>query len=102
MLQRIGVVLDYLHLPGRTGDAAEKDERDPGQLLLRVPSLRNVACTAPYLHDGSRQTMEEAIQIMGRHQVGRRLSDADVRHIKAFLITLTGQYPAGHWLCEDH
>jgi len=102
MLQRIGVVLDYLNLPGREGNPQEKDERDPGHLLLRVPSLRNVACTAPYLHDGTRQTLEEAIQIMGRHQIGRRLDNADVRRIKAFLITLTGQYPAGHWVCEDH
>lgn len=102
MLQRIGVILDYLPTRKVPLDKSEIDPEDPGHLRLRVPSLRNVACTAPYLHDGQLLTLEEAIQIMGKHQVGRRLDDADVRHIKAFLITLTGQYADGTYVCEEH
>jgi cytochrome c peroxidase len=104
MLQRIGVVLDYLStrkFPVQKDELA-RDPEDPKHLRLRVPSLRNVACTAPYLHDGELLTLDETIGIMGRHQVGRKLDDADIRHIKAFLITLTGQYPDGTPVCEEH
>ena len=104
MLQRIGVVLDYLSTRKVPIQEVEKarDPEDPHHLRLRVPSLRNVACTAPYLHDGEVLTLEEAIQIMGKHQVGRKLDAADVNHIKAFLITLTGQYADGTPVCEEH
>ena len=57
-----------------------------------VPSLRNVALTAPYFHDGSVETLGEAVSIMGRVQLGQRLSDEDVRLIVGFLDTLTGTY----------
>jgi cytochrome c peroxidase len=104
MLQRIGAVLDYLSTRKFPIQEAEKarDVEDPTHLRLRVPSLRNVACTAPYLHDGEVMTLEEAIQIMGKHQVGRKLEADDVRQIKAFLITLTGQLPDGTPVCEEH
>jgi cytochrome c peroxidase len=63
-----------------------------GPLLLRVPSLRNVAVTPPYFHDGSAPTLEAAIREMARAQLGRVLGDADVAQIAAFLRTLTGEY----------
>ncbi|MEL1265717.1 cytochrome-c peroxidase [Pseudoxanthomonas putridarboris] len=57
---------------------------------LRVPSLRNVAATAPYFHDGSATTLAQAIESMGRAQLGVELDPADVADISAFLETLTG------------
>jgi len=60
--------------------------------VFRVPSLRNVAVTAPYFHDGSAATLSEAVEIMGRSQLGRELSQEDIGHIVAFLETLTGTY----------
>jgi len=57
--------------------------------LLRVPSLRNVATTPPYFHDGSAPTLEDAVRKMGRAQLGQTLSDAQVASIVAFLKTLT-------------
>jgi cytochrome c peroxidase len=61
-------------------------------MMLRVPSLRNVAVTAPYFHDGSARTLDKAVVAMGYAQLNLRLSDDQVRAIAAFLITLTGRY----------
>jgi cytochrome c peroxidase len=60
--------------------------------VFRVPSLRNVAVTAPYFHDGSAATLTEAVEIMARSQLGRQLSGEDIDLIVAFLGTLTGAY----------
>jgi cytochrome c peroxidase len=60
--------------------------------IVRVPSLRNVAVTAPYFHDGSAATLEEAVRKMGSAQLGWPLSDQQIVSIVAFLRTLTGTY----------
>jgi len=59
---------------------------------VRVPSLRNVAATAPYFHDGSAATLEEAVKRMAAAQLDRTLTDQQVTSIVAFLQTLTGNY----------
>lgn len=59
---------------------------------LRVPSLRNVAATAPYFHDGSAATLPVAIDAMARAQLGVRLRAQEVADISAFLRTLTGTH----------
>jgi len=60
--------------------------------LVRVPSLRNVATTAPYFHDGSAPTLSEAVRLMGIAQLERVLTDQQIASIVAFLNTLTGTY----------
>lgn len=60
--------------------------------LLRVPSLRNVATTAPYFHDGSATTLAEAVRTMGIAQLDRVLSEDEIGAIVAFLHTLTGEH----------
>jgi cytochrome c peroxidase len=64
----------------------------PKPEILRVPSLRNVAMTAPYFHDGSAPTLSEAVRQMAAAQLDRALSDQQVAAIVAFLDTLTGSY----------
>ena len=64
----------------------------PEPELVRVPSLRNVAATAPYFHDGSAETLNEAVRQMGLAQLDRVLTDSQVGSIVAFLGTLTGTY----------
>jgi cytochrome c peroxidase len=64
----------------------------PEPEILRVPSLRNVATTPPYFHDGSTPTLGEAVRKMGAAQLDRILSDEQVAAIVAFLNTLTGAY----------
>jgi cytochrome c peroxidase len=60
--------------------------------IVRVPSLRNVATTAPYFHDGSAPTLDEAVRKMAAAQLDRTLSDQQVNSVVAFLQTLTGNY----------
>jgi cytochrome c peroxidase len=60
--------------------------------VFRVPSLRNVAATGPYFHDGRAPTLEEAVTTMVRVQLGRTLSPDEIRLIVQFLHTLTGEY----------
>lgn len=66
--------------------------RDRDREVFRVPSLRNIALTAPYLHDGSIETLEDTIRFMARGQLGRELTDQDTQLIVKFLGTLTGEY----------
>jgi len=64
----------------------------PKPEILRVPSLRNVATTPPYFHDGSAPTLHEAVREMATAQLDQTLSDQQIEAIVAFLQTLTGTY----------
>ena len=68
---------------------------------FKVPGLRNIALTAPYFHDGTKQTIEEAVQAMGEHESGVTLTEDENRKISAFLRTLTGEYK-GKLLSNDN
>jgi cytochrome c peroxidase len=67
--------------------------RRADRLVFKVPSLRNVEQTAPYFHDGRVATLEEAVSRMGRYQLGRKLSDAEVATVVTWLKSLTGVVP---------
>jgi len=58
----------------------------------RVPSLRNIAMTAPYFHNGSVKTLNKAVRVMARAQLNRELTDYEANVLEAFLRTLTGEY----------
>ncbi len=96
LFMKIGVFGDYFAVRGNptkadlgrfnvTGDEADRH-------VFRVPSLRLAVLTPPYFHDGSVKTLNDAIKIMARHQLGRIISQQDVNSIAAFLKTLPGQY----------
>lgn len=74
-------------------------ERD--RFRFRTPGLRNVALTYPYYHDGSVETLEEAVGMMAKYQVGKELSDENIATISAFLRALTGEYK-GETLVNDN
>ena len=61
--------------------------------MVKVPTLRNITETAPYFHNGAVWSLAEAIKIMGETQLGVTLSDKEVKSIKAFLTSLTGEKP---------
>jgi cytochrome c peroxidase len=67
-----------------------KDEKD--KHCFKVPTLRNVARTFPYFHDGSRKTLREAVDAMATYQNGEALSEKDAQDVVKFLETLTGEY----------
>lgn len=60
----------------------------------RVPTWRNIALTAPYFHNGSVRTLQEAVRVMGKTQLNKDLSDNDTTDIVAFLESLTGKFPS--------
>jgi cytochrome c peroxidase len=96
MYQKFGVVEDYWKATGSHPiDKGRFDvTKDPNDLyVFRVASLRNVAMTPPYFHDGSVATLPEAVKVMARVQLGVTLNDADVHEIVAFLQSLTGELP---------
>ncbi|GAB4087546.1 cytochrome-c peroxidase [Hydrogenophaga soli] len=95
LFQPFGVMLTPQALARYGGDnpgryAVTGLERDRG--VFKVPGLRNVALTAPYFHDGSVATLEEAVWVMGQAQLGRDLPRQAVDDLVAFLRTLTGQW----------
>jgi len=68
-----------------------KNEAD--RFVFKVPVLRNVEKTPPYFHDGSVETLKEAVRIMGKVQLGTDLTGEQIEAIRAFLISLTGNIP---------
>ena len=88
MFERVGVVEPWPNQrdPGRAGVTSSPADR----MVFKVPSLKNVAMTAPYFHDGSADTLEVAIQMMGRHQLGMELSESEVTAIAAWMRAMTG------------
>jgi cytochrome c peroxidase len=105
MFQKMGLVADYFALRG--GERTEADDgrfnvthQESDRHFFKVPSLRNVAVTAPYFHDGSQAELPGAVRVMGTVQLGRQLTDAQVADIVAFLRTLTGTVPADAALPE--
>lgn len=99
MFQKAGLVKPW---PSET-DAGRFDvtKQDTDRMLFKVPSLRNVEKTAPYFHDGSAATLEDAIRTMGRHQLGLELPDADIASVATFLKALTGTIPQDYVKAPD-
>lgn len=105
LFMKVGIFGDYFADRGNqskadlgrynlTGDAADRH-------VFRVPGLRLAALTAPYFHDGSIKTLDEAVKLMAKYQLGREMPDQDIKYIVTFLKTLPGEYKglplmAGH------
>jgi cytochrome c peroxidase len=96
MFQKFGVMAAYFDKRGAPTEAdlgrflVTHDEADRN--VFKVPSLRNVALTAPYFHDASARTLDDAVDVMFRYQLGRIPSAADKRAIVLFLNALTGEF----------
>ncbi len=91
--QKMGLVTPYVTsntAQGRVG--VTHDEAD--RFKFKVPTLRNVELTYPYFHDGAAATLKDAVNTMGRIQLGKTFSDTESGQILAFLKTLTGEQPS--------
>ena len=90
--QKMGV-----HEPYKTTSKAEGrfavTGKDADRFMFKVPTLRNVELTYPYFHDGAAATLEEAVDTMGRLQLGRKFTKDENTKVVAFLKTLTGKQP---------
>lgn len=91
--QKMGLVAPY-----ETKNAAEGlagvTGQDADRFKFKVPTLRNVELTYPYFHDGEADTLAEAVDIMGRLQLGRNFEKTEIDQIVGFLKTLTGEQPS--------
>lgn len=92
MYQKVGIVEPWpdQHDQGRFSVT----NQDTDRMMFKVPTLRNIAKTAPYFHDGSVPTLDAAVRRMGRYQLGLTLSDQEAAAIVTWLGALTGELPA--------
>lgn len=94
----MGIVADYFQDRG----TPLHDNKDYGHFNLtrdstdfqkfKTPTLRNIALTAPYMHDGTALTLEEATKLMLKYQTGKEVKDKDISLIVGFMNTLTGKH----------
>lgn len=90
--QKMGLVAEY-DTQNKAQGVAGLTGKDADRMKFKVPTLRNVELTYPYFHDGEAETLERAVAVMGRLQVGRAFSQEEIDDIVAFLRTLTGKQP---------
>lgn len=90
--QKMGVVEPYKAKSPAEGRVAVTG-KDADRFNFKVPTLRNVEMTYPYFHDGEAATLEQAVDVMGRLQLGRQFNADENGKIVAFLKTLTGDQP---------
>jgi len=90
--QKMGLLEPYKTRNPAIGRAAVTG-KDEDRMSFKVPTLRNVELTYPYFHDGEAETLEEAVDVMGRLQLGRKYTEQETADIVAFLKSLTGDQP---------
>jgi len=91
--QKMGLVEPYVSKSTAEGRSAVTG-KDADRFKFKVPTLRNVELTYPYFHDGEAETLAEAVELMGRLQLGRTFTKEENATIVAFLKTLTGEQPS--------
>ncbi len=91
MFQKLGSVKPW---PTKDEGRFKVTKQEADKFVFKVPLLRNITKTGPYLHDGSISDLGEMVQKMAEHQTAKgRLSDAELDAILAFLDALTGEIP---------
>jgi cytochrome c peroxidase len=91
MFQKLGLVKAWPYTRDR--GRYELTQKNEDYMVFRVPSLRNVAMTGPYLHDGSLTSLDEVVKMMARHQIGKEITDDQAASIVDWLKSLTGDLP---------
>jgi cytochrome c peroxidase len=99
LYHKLGVIIPYDEYES---DVEEVDHhkgryevtgREQDKEFFKVPTLRNIALTAPYLHEGNIKSLPEVVELMAKHQLGRPMKPDEVKKIVRFLNTLTGEIP---------
>ncbi|HOI33176.1 MAG TPA: cytochrome c peroxidase, partial [Bacteroidales bacterium] len=97
MMQRFGLMhgpyYDYTNSEIQDKGVAEITGKEGDEFVFKTPSLRNIEKTAPYFHDGSTESLHEAVKIMAYTQLGRELSDEQTNKLVEFFKSLTGKIP---------
>lgn len=95
-LMKFGLINDYRALTGSKGTdngLMDLTKKESDKDIFKVPSLRNVAKTYPYFHDGSVKDLKDAVRIMAKAQLNKDLSEDEINSIVTFLNTLTADIP---------
>ena len=92
LYQKLGLVNPWPELKDEGRAEVTKQEAD--KFMFKVPGLRNVAKTYPYLHDGSITDLKKLTSMMAEYQLGRKLDENQIDSIVTFLNVLTGDLPA--------
>ncbi len=92
LYQKLGIIKPYPNNKNQFG-RYNVTKKQSDKYYFKVPTLRNIELTAPYLHDGSAAKIEDVIKVMIEYQTGRISSKEDILNIKSFLLTLTGDRP---------
>ena len=98
LYQKAGLIKPWPNRADQGRFDVTKNESD--KMMFKVPSLRNVAKTAPYFHDASSAALEDAVRVMASYQNGKELADDEVASIVAFMNALTGDLPAADFIKE--
>lgn len=85
--KKLGILNAYENTADKGRIEVTKEDYD--EFVFKVPSLRNIALTAPYFHDGSQKTLDEVVQKMAWLQLGKKLSAEETQHLSAFLRALS-------------
>ena len=92
MYHKLGLIKPW---PGNKDEGRFKvTKKAEDKFMFKVPSLRNIEKTGPYLHDGSVKSLEKMVKLMARHQLAKELKKEQVARIVTWLKTLTGTIPA--------
>jgi cytochrome c peroxidase len=94
--QKVGAIKPWPNLTDKGRGAVTKNPAD--DFMFKVPTLLNVAKTAPYGRDGKMATLEETVKMMADYQLGKTVSEEEVKSIVAFLNTLTGELPPADFI----
>lgn len=90
--QKLGVAKPWASTKDLGRFAVTKNDAD--KMLFKVPSLRNIEKTWPYMHDGQTKSLEDAVKVMGDYELGRKLTPVEVSSIVTWMKSLTGEVPA--------
>uniref|UniRef100_UPI00404716FC cytochrome-c peroxidase n=1 Tax=Aliarcobacter sp. TaxID=2321116 RepID=UPI00404716FC len=93
LFQKIGIMNIYFNEDEANLGRYNITKKEEDKFYFKVPSLRNVALTSPYLHDGSINDLKETVKIMVEYQVGTFIEEKDLDTLVDFLNTLTGELP---------
>lgn len=97
MYQKMGAMGDYFrdrgHITRVDNGRFNVTGRESDRFYFKVPSLRLASLSGPYFHDGTAKTLDEAVRIMGRYQLGRDIPKNHRKDIIAFIESLVGEHP---------
>ena len=91
--EKMGLIFPYKWKKG-IPDLYALTKKEQDKNVFKVPTLRNIALTAPYFHDGGSKNLDEALKNMAYHNLGTKFSKEQIEELKSFLHTLTGQKPS--------